>query len=97
MAFEKCGYERQKKAEIPSLLRKRGYERQEKAEIPSPFRKRGYERQEEAQIPTTFKKCRYDSQEEDKIVHDLENEGIWNITIGRRTICLQIIGRYKIV
>ena len=65
--------------------------------IPTAFEKCGYERQEEAQIPTAFKKCGYERQEEDKIVHDLENEGIWNITTGRRTICLQIIGRYKIV
>ena len=82
---------------IPTPLEKCGYERQEEAMIPKALEKCGYERQEESLIPTTFKKCRYDSQEEDKIVHDLENEGIWNITIGRRTICLRIIGRYKIV
>ena len=48
-------------------------------------------------IPTVFEKCGYEKREEDKIPHDLENEGIWNTTIGRRAICLQIIGRYKIV
>ena len=65
--------------------------------IPTAFEKRGYERQEEGMIPTVLEKCGYERQKEDEIVHDLENEDIWNITIGRRAICLRIIGRYKIV
>ena len=65
--------------------------------IPTAHEKCGYESQEEAVIPTVLSKRGYERWKEDKIVHDLENEDIWNITIGRRAICLRIIGRYKIV
>ena len=82
---------------IPTAFEKRGYERQEEGMIPTAFEKRGYERQEEGMIPTAHEKCGDERWKEDKIVHDLENENIWNITIGRRAICLRIIGRYKIV
>ena len=89
---EKRGYERQEEGMIPTAFEKRGYERQEEGMIPTALEKCGYERQEEGMIPTVFEKRGYE-----RFVNDLENEGIWNITIGRRTICLQIIGRYKIV
>ena len=82
---------------IPTVLEKCGYKRQEEAVIPTTHEKCGYERQEEAEIPTPLSKRGYERWKEDKIVHDLENEDIWNITIGRRAICLRIIGRYKIV